>query len=211
MLVEPDRQIPVELVQELCNLAVWAPNHKKTWPWRFALFTGDGRARLGEAFVADMIAAGVGDEARRAKTLTKYLRTPAILVAGSAHDDDPMLHAENRDAVAAGVQNLLLGATARGLASFWSSPPLADAPTRRRRVWFRAGDEPDRGDLSRLAARSRAGARSPTRHPSGGDDRAEPRAIDGRGSCVPSSSATIRGPVPVSSAKPSPTAASISS
>jgi nitroreductase len=35
-----------------------------------------------------------------------------------------MLHAENRDAVAAGIQNLLLGATALGLASFWSSPAL---------------------------------------------------------------------------------------
>jgi nitroreductase len=128
MLVDPDRQVPVELVHDLCNLAVWAPNHKQTWPWRFAMFTGQGRARLGEAFVADMVAAGVGDEVRQAKTLTKYLRTPAILVAGSSHHDDPMLHAENRDAVAAGVQNLLLGATARGLASFWSSPPLADAP-----------------------------------------------------------------------------------
>ncbi len=39
-----------------------------------------------------------------------------------------MRHAENRDAVAAGVQNLLLGATAAGLGSFWSSSmPEADA------------------------------------------------------------------------------------
>jgi nitroreductase len=31
--------------------------------------------------------------------------------------------AENRDAVSAAVQNVLLGATALGLASFWSSCP----------------------------------------------------------------------------------------
>ena len=40
MLVDRERDVPVELVSELCELATWAPNHKKTWPWRFALFTG---------------------------------------------------------------------------------------------------------------------------------------------------------------------------
>ena len=128
MLVEPDREVPVDVVQELCNLAAWAPNHKKTWPWRFTLFAGNGRARLGEAFVADMVDADFGDEGKRAKTLTKYLRTPNILVVGTTSHENPMLHAENRDAVAAGVQNLLLGATALGLATFWSTPPLPNAP-----------------------------------------------------------------------------------
>jgi nitroreductase len=128
MLVEPDREVPVEVVQELCNLAAWAPNHKKTWPWRFALLSGNGRARLGQAFVADMIDVDFGDEGKRAKTLTKYLRTPNILVVGTTSHEEPMRHAENRDAVAAGVQNLLLGATAMGLATFWSTPPLPNSP-----------------------------------------------------------------------------------
>jgi nitroreductase len=39
-----------------------------------------------------------------------------------------MLDAENRDAVAAGVQNLLLAATTLGLASFWSTPALTRPP-----------------------------------------------------------------------------------
>jgi nitroreductase len=46
---------------------------------------------------------------------------------GAASGDSPQRTAENRDAVAAGVENLLLGATAAGLASFWSSAaPEAD-------------------------------------------------------------------------------------
>ncbi len=129
MIVDQDREVTAEVVAELCGLATWAPNHKKTWPWRFALFTGDGRARLGTTMVDDMIAASFGDEGKLAKTATKYLRTPAVLVVGaSAHDND-MLDAENRDAVAAGIQNLLLGATTLGLASFWSTPALTRAPT----------------------------------------------------------------------------------
>lgn len=128
MLVDRDRPVPAELVGQLCELAMWAPNHKRTWPWRFALFTGDGRARLGEALVADMIAADQGDEVKRAKTLTKYLRTPAVLAVGCAPPVRDGLRADDRDAVAAGIQNILLGATAVGLASYWSTPPIADAP-----------------------------------------------------------------------------------
>ncbi len=124
MLVDADDPVPVELIRQLCELATWAPNHKKTWPWRFAAFTGDGRSRLGEAFVADMVAAALGDEHKRTKTARKYLRTPATVVVGCAAHEHPTFHDENRDAVAAGIQNLLLGATAAGLTSFWSTPPV---------------------------------------------------------------------------------------
>ena len=127
MLVDPDRAVPDELVDRLCELATWAPNHKRTWPWKFAHLTGDARLRLGAAFATDMDTRDFGDDAKRAKTRTKYGRTPSILVVGCAPHEKQTLHDENRDAVAAATQNILLGATAAGLASFWSTPPLIDA------------------------------------------------------------------------------------
>jgi nitroreductase len=139
MVVDQSLPVAPELIDRLCGLATWAPNHKRTWPWRFASFRGDARLRLGEAFVADMVEGGIGDEGKRAKTLTKYARTPSVLVVGCAAHDHPTFHDENRDAVAAGVQNVLLGATAAGLASFWSTPPLIDSP----RALDLCGFEPD--------------------------------------------------------------------
>lgn len=127
MLVERDRGVPIELIERLVELGTWAPNHKKTWPWKFAIVTGEGRARLGEAFVEDMNARDFGDEGKRRKTLTKYLRTPVSLVVGCDPHDHPTFHDENRDAVSAAIQNILLGATAAGLASFWSTAPLVDS------------------------------------------------------------------------------------
>ena len=50
-----------------------------------------------------------------------------MLVVGCTSDEIPTYHEENRDTVAAGIQNLLLAANAAGLASFWSSPPLIDS------------------------------------------------------------------------------------
>lgn len=127
MVVDADRVVQPELIERLCEMATWAPNHKRTWPWRFASFTGDGRRRLGEAFADDMVERGVGDHAKQVKTMSKFTRTPNVLVVGCAAHDHPTFHDENRDAVAAGIQNLLLGATASGLASFWATAPVIDS------------------------------------------------------------------------------------
>lgn len=122
MLVDKDRAVPLAVVEQLCELAQWAPNHKRSWPWRFAVATADGRARLGETIAAAMEAHGDPPE-KVAKARTKYLRTPATLIVGSAAGDSELRTAENRDAVAAGVQTLLLGATTLGLATYWGSCP----------------------------------------------------------------------------------------
>jgi nitroreductase len=124
LLIDPVKDVPLALVTRLCELALWAPNHKRTWPSRFTAFTGDGRSRLGEAFADDLADSQDADAPRIAKTRTKYLRAPVVVLVGSAAHPNPKVQRENEYTVAAGVQNLLLGATAAGLASFWSSPPL---------------------------------------------------------------------------------------
>ncbi len=86
-----------------------------------------------------MVERGVGDEGKRSKTRTKYTRTPMSLVVGCEPHEHPTFHAENRDAVAAATQNILLGATAAGLASFWGTAPLMDSP----RALELCGFEPD--------------------------------------------------------------------
>jgi nitroreductase len=63
---------------------------------------------------------GASDE-RQQKARTKYERAPVVVLVGAAHHPDPARRVEDRDAVAAGVQNLLLGATAMGLASHWAT------------------------------------------------------------------------------------------
>jgi nitroreductase len=128
LLMDRERPVEAAIIDELCTLATWAPNHKKTWPWKFAEFTEAGRARLGETLAADMVDADFGDATKREKTRTKYLRAPSVLVVGCEPHANETLHQENRDAVAAAIQNLLLGATALGLASFWSTPALVRPP-----------------------------------------------------------------------------------
>jgi nitroreductase len=122
MLVDKQREIPHEMIRDLCELAQWAPNHKRTWPWRFAVAEGEARSRLGNV-VADAMQAHGDPPEKVDKARTKYLRTPVTLIVGSAPGDSALRTAENRDAVAAGIQILLLAATAQGLASYWGSCP----------------------------------------------------------------------------------------
>lgn len=123
--VDPERAVPAELVDRLLRLAVWAPNHKRTFPWRFAVVEGDGRRRLGELVAAYEQRLGASPD-RQEKALGKYLRAPVVVLAGAAYHPDPVRRIEDRDTIAAGVQNLLLGATAAGLASHWATGSWMD-------------------------------------------------------------------------------------
>jgi nitroreductase len=120
LLVDPDRPVDPGMVQRLIGSAIWAPNHKRTWPWRFTVLTGDSRRRLGEAF--SQVGAELGmDPIKVEKQRTKYLRSPVVLLVWVGGSTDPVRRREDRDATAAAVQNLLLAATANGLASYWAS------------------------------------------------------------------------------------------
>jgi len=122
MMVDKDRMPADGTVEKLCELAMWAPNHKLTFPWKFAAVTGDARARLSNC-VADAMARQGDPPHKVEKARAKYQRAPVILIVGSEPGDTQLRTGENRDAVAAGIQNILLGATSLGLASFWSSCP----------------------------------------------------------------------------------------
>ena len=122
MMVDKDRALDDGTLEKLCELAMWAPNHKRTWPWRFAHVKGEARGTYGNT-VADALATAGKDEDAVAKARTKFLRSPSLIVVGSAQGEDQLRTDENRDAVAAGIQTLLLSATARGLATYWGSCP----------------------------------------------------------------------------------------
>jgi nitroreductase len=126
--VEPDRAVAPELVERLVQLAATAPNHKKTFPWRFRVVTGDARTALGDALAQDLVASGEENPAKVAKARVKYRRAPVVVVVAAAAGEHEVMTEENRDAVAAAIQTMLLGATAAGLASLWSTGAAARSP-----------------------------------------------------------------------------------
>lgn len=125
--LDTDRDVNATMIERLLALSTWSPNHHRTQPWRFAVFSHESRRSLGDA-LADSLAASGAPTAKVEKTRTKYLRAPHVIAFGSVAGDDALTTAENRDATATAVQTFLLAATAARLATFWGSAAIPDDP-----------------------------------------------------------------------------------
>ena len=112
--------VPPEQIEELIEAARWAPNHKHTEPWRFHVVSGEARGAL-----ADAVLAGGGEFKKDPRG--KLLRAPTfIAVTQEAKPDNPVMDQEDYAAAACAVQNMMLAATKRGLATKWSTGALAE-------------------------------------------------------------------------------------
>jgi len=121
LLIDASRSIDEEIIQRITSVAQWAPNHKRTWPLRVAVVSGDSRRTLGNT-IADAMAVHGDDEMKVTKTRGKFMRSPIVIVVASAEGATTNETEENKYAVAAGVQNMLLMVESFGLASLWGSP-----------------------------------------------------------------------------------------
>jgi nitroreductase len=116
-------------VEELLEAAVAAPNHRLTAPWRFIVLAGAARDEVGAAHARAVARLRPdADEEALATEAGRLRRAPVVIVAAVSPGEDPVQAREDRDAVAAAVQNLLLAAHARGLAAMWRTGAMADEP-----------------------------------------------------------------------------------
>jgi len=121
LLIDTSREVDPQIVDRIVNIAQWAPNHKRTWPLRVAVISGDSRRTLGDT-IADAMAVHGDDEMKVTKTRGKFMRSPIVIVVASAEGATTNETEENKYAVAAGVQNMLLMAESFSLAALWGSP-----------------------------------------------------------------------------------------
>lgn len=128
--VDMDSQVPVgtDLVTALIENATWAPNHGLTEPWHFHVFQGEARQRLAGALQSIYQQTTPPAEFREDK-LKKMgenpLLAPVVIACVMERKGGGKIpEQEEIEAMACALQNLMLSATAAGLGSFWSSPPV---------------------------------------------------------------------------------------
>lgn len=126
--------VPRDLLSSLIYLAVWAPNHHLTEPWRFYVLDGASRGALAaiarDVIHAKVTRAGATADVAAAKAesgAAEWAAIPALVFVTMVPDADLMRHLENYGAVSCAVQNLMLGAQAAGLATFWGTGDVAFA------------------------------------------------------------------------------------
>ena len=118
-----------DLISKIIEAATWAPNHRRTEPWRFHVIAGKAREQLLLAIQDDYRVKGYAQEditKEIAVIERKFYRSPLMIIVTqfSNHDDDSDRILEDYAACACAIQNLLLAAHAEELNTKWSTGKL---------------------------------------------------------------------------------------
>jgi nitroreductase len=118
-----------DTLQKGIEAAIYAPNHKRTEPWRFHLLGPKSIRRVCE-LNAELVSAKKG-KAAGDKKLQRWLAMPGWLIVTCQKDssdsnmEDPMgLAREDYAACCCAVQNLCLSLHAHGLGTKWTTGPV---------------------------------------------------------------------------------------
>jgi len=122
---EPE-PVPHGLLEELLELARWAPNHHLTQPWRFRVLGPESLARLKDA-------AGPSEAPKLDRAPTLVVAS-VVLTGAQAQDEEDLC------AAACATYAVLLGAHARGLAGYWRTPAVLRVPAGREAVGIPDGE-----------------------------------------------------------------------
>ncbi len=118
-----------EEIERLLDLAVRAPNHHRSEPWRFYVFAGAGRDVIARAIADEAISSGGDPKRALADAAAKVERAPVIVVFTMVFSDDAkVIDVEDVVSVGMAMQNFLLGAHASGLGAMLRTGPAAYHP-----------------------------------------------------------------------------------
>lgn len=112
-----------ETIELLLDCAVRAPNHKLTEPWRFAVLSGDAKARFAEIRARQRLKRyddPASDEARAGgeKARRETLETPSVIIIMARVPQDEVMREEDYAAVMMATANLMTAAQSLGLGTY---------------------------------------------------------------------------------------------
>ena len=109
-------------LQTILTAAARVPDHGKLFPWRFILFEGDARTRMGEvlALALKETEPDAATPERLAMEHARFLRAPVIVgVVSRVRDGIPIPAWEQQLSAGAVCQTMLLAATSMGYVANW--------------------------------------------------------------------------------------------
>ncbi len=121
---EKDKAIPDEIIWEILENANRAPTHKLTQPWRFTVFSGEGRERFADLQTEIYTKfAGENFKEKKLKNLREYpLLSSHVIVVGMKRSETTSIpETEEIIATACAIENIFLSLTAYGLGGYLST------------------------------------------------------------------------------------------
>ena len=110
-----------EELRTILRAATRVPDHGKLFPWRFIIFEGDARARMGETIAACLRQSDPSVSPERLDIeRARFLRAPVIVgVVSRVKSGIPIPEWEQKLSAGAVCQTMLIAATAMGFVANW--------------------------------------------------------------------------------------------
>lgn len=119
-----DQTVPSEIIMQLIDDAVYAPNHKMREPWRFILFDKQAQNVLYKRYMSK---ASDVQRTEQEGVFEKLMFAPHWIAVVMPTLKDIRDELEDMQACAAMIQNLMLLATEKGLGTQWKTPKLIES------------------------------------------------------------------------------------
>jgi nitroreductase len=122
--------VAIEVVNRALTVALAAPNHRMTEPWRFTVVGREAR----EPLVAISIelkgkkSGGKVDPSTANSVRDKMVNPAWLIVVSQVRNANPSVAREDYAAVACAIQNLMLSLHADGIGSKWSTGAVVSDP-----------------------------------------------------------------------------------
>ncbi|WP_281977413.1 nitroreductase family protein [Pseudorhizobium flavum] len=113
-------------LESILAFASRVPDHGKLAPWRFIVYRGDERVRLGEVFLSLQKQSGELEEAARDAERNRFLRAPVVVgVVSTAAPHAKIPEWEQVLSAGAVCLNMLMAANAHGYVANWRTEWIA--------------------------------------------------------------------------------------
>lgn len=126
--------IAESVLHQALETALWAPNHKLTYPWKFVVVGPETRRALIELNKtldrkkAEQPISPEEQAAQDRKIQGKMGNVASLVVFCCAKSDDSFQQREDYATVCCGIQNFMLALTAQGFGSKWGTGKLSRHP-----------------------------------------------------------------------------------
>lgn len=132
----------VAQLQQILAVAARTPDHGKLFPWRFIVFEGDARRRMGELLVECLLSSEPQALPERIEMERgRFLRAPVVIgVVSRVREAIPIPEWEQILSAGAACQNLVLAAHALGYVANWITEWPAYNPQVKERLGLKPGE-----------------------------------------------------------------------
>jgi nitroreductase len=129
-------------IEVLLTAAARVPDHGKLFPWRFIIFEGEGRRRMGTVLAECLIASEAqASPDRIEQERCRFLRAPLVVgVVSRVRESIPIPEWQQILSAGAVCQTLLIASHAMGFVANWITESCAYHPTVRDRLGMKSGE-----------------------------------------------------------------------